>query len=145
VSLPTGEALPARPWDTAPISLQLALARGHRWLTLLTTGEVQSLGEIAAREGVDSSYVSRTVNLTTIAPDNVAASNPGPSLLQPINRRQSPRPFGVPQFIESGSRRRGRTQAYGAVSNAHTGMASGGSVPAAALRRRPCHRLNYAR
>ena len=73
VTLPTGEALPARPWDTAPTALQLALARGHRWLALLTSGEVKSLREIAAREGVDSSYVSRMVNLTTLAPDIVAA------------------------------------------------------------------------
>lgn len=29
--------------------------------------------DIAAREGVDSSYVSRMVNLTTLAPDIVAA------------------------------------------------------------------------
>jgi hypothetical protein len=74
VTLPSGEALPpARPWDTAPTALQLALARGHRWLALLTSGEVKSLREIAAREGVDSSYVSRMVNLTTLAPDIVAA------------------------------------------------------------------------
>lgn len=73
VTLPTGEALPVRPWDTAPTPLQLALARGHRWLALLTSGEVRSLREIARREGVDGSYVSRMVNLTTLAPDIVAA------------------------------------------------------------------------
>jgi hypothetical protein len=73
VTLPTGEALPVRPWDTAPTPLQLAFARGHRWLALLTSGEVKSLREIAGREGVDSSYVSRMVNLTTFAPDIVAA------------------------------------------------------------------------
>ena len=73
VTLPNGEAEPARPWDTQPTSLQLALARGHRWLAMLTSGEVKSLREIARREGVDSSYVSRMVNLTTLAPDIVAA------------------------------------------------------------------------
>jgi len=31
------------------------------------------LKEIAAREGIDNSYVSRMVNLTTLAPDIVAA------------------------------------------------------------------------
>jgi hypothetical protein len=40
---------------------------------MLTSGEARSLREIAAREGVDSSYVSRMVNLTTLAPDVVAA------------------------------------------------------------------------
>ena len=73
VTLPNGEAEPARPWDTEPTPLQLAHARGHRWLALLTSGEARSLREIARREGVDSSYVSRMVNLTTLAPDIVAA------------------------------------------------------------------------
>ncbi len=40
---------------------------------MLESGETNSLREIAAREGVDSSYVSRMVNLTTLAPDIVAA------------------------------------------------------------------------
>lgn len=73
VTLPSGETARARPWDTAATSLQLALARGHRWLAMLTTGEVKSLKEIAAMEGIDNSYVSRMVNLTTLAPDIVAA------------------------------------------------------------------------
>jgi len=34
---------------------------------------VNSLRELARTEGVDSSYVSRMVNLTTLAPDIVAA------------------------------------------------------------------------
>jgi hypothetical protein len=40
---------------------------------MLESGMVKSLREIARREGVDSSYVSRMVNLTTLAPDIVAA------------------------------------------------------------------------
>ena len=73
VRLPNGETAKARPWDTAATSLQLALARGRRWLAMLESGEAKSLKEIAAREGVDNSYVSRMVNLTTLAPDIVAA------------------------------------------------------------------------
>ena len=73
VTLPNGEAATPRPWDTAATPLQLALARGHRWLAMLESGEVKSLKEIAAREGVDNSYVSRMVNLTTLAPDIVDA------------------------------------------------------------------------
>jgi hypothetical protein len=73
VTLPTGETATARPWDTATTPLQLALARGHRWLAMLESGEAKSLKEIAAREGIDNSYVSRMVNLTTLAPDIVAA------------------------------------------------------------------------
>lgn len=73
VTLPNGEAATPRPWDTAATPLQLALARGHRWLAMLESGEVKSLKEIAAREGVGNSYVSRMVNLTTLAPDIVDA------------------------------------------------------------------------
>jgi hypothetical protein len=71
--LPDGGNVQTRPWDTTPKPLQLALARGHRWLAVLESGEVGSMKEIARREGVDDSYVSRMVNLTTLAPDIVAA------------------------------------------------------------------------
>ena len=73
VTLPNGETVKARPWDTKATPLQMALARGHRWLAMLTSGENKSLKEIAERENVDPSYVSRMVNLTTLAPDIVAA------------------------------------------------------------------------
>jgi hypothetical protein len=73
VTLPNGETAKARPWDTVVTPLQLALARGHRWLAMLESGEAKSLKEIATREVIDSSYVSRMVNLTTLAPDIVAA------------------------------------------------------------------------
>ncbi len=73
VTLPNGETAKARPWDTATTPLQLALARGHRWLAMLQSSEAKSLKEIATREGVDNSYISRMVNLTTLAPDIVAA------------------------------------------------------------------------
>lgn len=73
VTLPNGEPGKPRPWDTAPTPLQLALVRGYRWLAMLESGEVKSMTEIAKREGVDNSYVSRMVNLTTLAPDIVEA------------------------------------------------------------------------
>lgn len=73
VTLPNGEIAKPRPWDTAATPLQLALARGHRWLAMLESGEVGSLKEIAQHEGVDASYVSRMVNLTALAPDIVAS------------------------------------------------------------------------
>lgn len=41
----------------APTSIQLALA-------MLESGEAKSWKEIATREGIDDSYVSRVVNLT---------------------------------------------------------------------------------
>ena len=73
VTLPNGETVRARPWDTATTPLQLALARGHRWLAMLESGEVKTMRELAAREGVDNSYVSRMINLTLLPPWTVAA------------------------------------------------------------------------
>jgi hypothetical protein len=40
---------------------------------MFESGEVSSLKEIAKREGIDSSYVSRMINLTTLAPEIVEA------------------------------------------------------------------------
>ena len=75
ITLPNGETgkpqKPQKPLEPTP--MQLALARGHRWLAMLESGKVKSLTEIAKREDVDNSYVSRMVNLTTLAPDIVAA------------------------------------------------------------------------
>ena len=73
VTLPNGEIAKPRSWDVAATPLQLALARGHRWLAMLESGEAKSLKEIAVRESVDNSYVSRMVNLTTLAPEIVNA------------------------------------------------------------------------
>jgi len=73
VTLPNGETAQVRPWDVAPTSVQLALARGYRWLAMLESGEAKSLKEITTREGIDNNYFSRMVNLTTLAPDIVAA------------------------------------------------------------------------
>ena len=58
---------------TGATPLQLALARGHRWLRMLEAGEAASMSEIARREGTDHSYVARHINLTLLAPDIVAA------------------------------------------------------------------------
>jgi hypothetical protein len=73
VTLPNGEPGKPRPWDAAATPLQLALARGHRWLAMMESGEVKTMTELAKREGIDNSYVSRMVNLTTLAPDIVEA------------------------------------------------------------------------
>jgi len=40
---------------------------------LVESGKVSSLKEIAKREGIDSSYISRMINLTTLAPELVEA------------------------------------------------------------------------
>ena len=73
VTLPDGTTIQPRPWDDTPTPIQQALARGHRWLEMLQSGQAQSLTEVAEQEGMDRAYVSRMVNLTTLAPDIVAA------------------------------------------------------------------------
>ena len=54
-------------------ALQIALARDHRWLRQIECGKVANLSAIAKLENVDRSYISRMVNLTTLAPDIQAA------------------------------------------------------------------------
>lgn len=72
IMLPNGEEGMAN-LPKKPTAMQLALARGHRWLAMLESGEVKTMRELAAREGVDNSYVSRMVNLTLLPPWTIAA------------------------------------------------------------------------
>ena len=50
-----------------------AIARGFRWRKLLETGVYGTIEEIAAAEKINSSYVSRLLRLTLLAPDIVEA------------------------------------------------------------------------
>ena len=59
--------------EAKPTALQVALARGHRWLRQIESGRVANIAAIAKQEDVDRSYISRMVNLTTLAPDIQAA------------------------------------------------------------------------
>ena len=58
---------------SAPTALQVALARGHRWLRQIESGKVANIAAIAKAENVDRSYISRMINLTTLAPEIKAA------------------------------------------------------------------------
>ncbi len=73
VMLPDGTTFQPREWDGEPTPIQMALARGYRWLAMLESGKVKNLTEIATLEGIDNSYVSRMVNLTSLAPEIMAA------------------------------------------------------------------------
>lgn len=50
-----------------------ALVRAHRWRRRVESGEVGSMTELAAEEGVTAPYVFRLLRLTCLAPDIVAA------------------------------------------------------------------------
>jgi hypothetical protein len=54
-------------------ALVLAVVRAHRWKELLESGRYPSIDALAARMGVDSSYVGRHLNLALLAPDVVEA------------------------------------------------------------------------
>jgi len=69
------EGLPRRRRTAPPTpsALVLAVVRGHRWKELLESGRYPSIDALAARMGVDSSYVGRHLNLGLLAPDIVEA------------------------------------------------------------------------
>ncbi len=54
-------------------ALLKALARGFRWRKLLETGEFATIEEIADAENINSSYVSRVLRMTLLAPEIVEA------------------------------------------------------------------------
>ncbi|UXI68948.1 LacI family transcriptional regulator [Tahibacter amnicola] len=71
--LPRTEHMDPRAEPRTATPLQLALARGHRWLGMIERGEVASMSEIARQTGGDPSYIARMINLTTLAPGIVEA------------------------------------------------------------------------
>lgn len=54
-------------------ALVKALARAFRWKRMLESGEVTTIAELAEREGIAVSYVTRLLRLTLLAPDIVEA------------------------------------------------------------------------
>lgn len=50
-----------------------ALARAFRWKRMLESGEFTTIAELAEREGIAPSYMTRVLRLTLLAPDIVGA------------------------------------------------------------------------
>jgi len=69
MQLPDG-AMPTRRTDS---TLVKALARAFRWKRMLDSGEFATIAELAEREGIASSYMTRVLRLTLLAPDIVEA------------------------------------------------------------------------
>ena len=61
-------------------TLVKALARAFRWRRMMESGRFTTLNELAAAEKINSSYVSRLLRLTLLAPDIVEAILDGPQL-----------------------------------------------------------------
>lgn len=54
-------------------TLLKAIARAFRWRKLLETGKFRTITELSQAEKINSSYVSRVLRLTLLAPDLVEA------------------------------------------------------------------------
>ena len=75
------------------ITLIKAVARAFRWRRMLETGRFSTINELAAAEKINSSYVSRVLRLTLLAPDIVEAILDGrqpegmtlPALMKPFS------------------------------------------------------------
>ena len=64
-------------------TLVKALARAFRWKRMLESGEFATIAELAEREGIAPSYMTRLLRLTLLAPDIVEAildSTQGPDV-----------------------------------------------------------------
>ncbi|MDR5654990.1 hypothetical protein [Ruixingdingia sedimenti] len=57
----------------ADSTLIKALARAFRWKRMLESGEFATIAELAEREGIAPSYMTRVLRLTLLAPDIVEA------------------------------------------------------------------------
>lgn len=78
--------------SAADTTLVKAVARAFRWRRMLESGRFATINELAAAEKINSSYVSRLLRLTLLAPDIVEAILDGrqpkgmtlPELMQPL-------------------------------------------------------------
>ena len=73
VITPDGASAWVSPRTRIDSTMIKALARGFRWRKLLETGVYGTIEEIAAAEKINSSYVSRLLRMTLLAPEIVEA------------------------------------------------------------------------
>ena len=90
--VPTLGGMAPRGAAAADTTLVKALARAFRWQRMMETGRFATINELAAAEKINSSYVSRLLRLTLLAPDIVEAILDGrqpeamtlPALMEPF-------------------------------------------------------------
>ena len=78
--------------SAADTTLVKAVARAFRWRRMMETGRFATINELAAAEKINSSYVSRLLRLTLLAPGIVEAILDGrqpegmtlPALMEPF-------------------------------------------------------------
>jgi len=109
VIAPDGTEAPAVAAAQIDSTLVKALARAFRWRRMLESGVVSTVGEIAAREKINKSYVSRVLRLTLLASEIVEAILDGrqaagwclPALLKPPPCRWDQQRDPLPAYIHS--------------------------------------------
>lgn len=69
MQLPDGAVQPRRTDST----LVKALARAFRWKRMLESGDFATIAELAEREGIATSYMTRILRLTQLEPDIIEA------------------------------------------------------------------------
>nr|WP_134727199.1 hypothetical protein [Paracoccus luteus] len=69
MQMPEGATQPRRTDNT----LVKALARAFRWKHMLESGEFATVAELAEREAIAPSYMTRVLRLTLLAPDVIEA------------------------------------------------------------------------
>ena len=62
-----------RPERTPDSTLVKALARAFRWKRMLDSGEFATIAELAEREGIAPSYMTRVLRLTQLEPGIIEA------------------------------------------------------------------------
>jgi hypothetical protein len=62
-----------RPERTPDSTLVKALARAFRWKRMLESGEFTTIAELAEREGIATSYMTRLLRLTQLEPGIIEA------------------------------------------------------------------------
>jgi len=91
VLAPDGAPMPPAP-PHVDSTLVKAIARAFRWQKMLETGRYATIKEIAKAERINSSYVSRVLRLTLLAPVTVEAILEG---RHPLTLAESMAPFPV--------------------------------------------------
>jgi len=86
----------ARPRVRIDSTLVKALARAFRWRRMLESGVVATVAEIAARERINASYVSRVLRLTLLEPEIVEGILDGrqPEVTLPVLMKRVPVVWG---------------------------------------------------
>ena len=87
------DGMAPRGTSAADTTLVKALARAFRWRRMMEAGRFATINELAAAEKINSSYVSRLLRLTLLAPDIVDAILDGrqpegmtlPALMEPFS------------------------------------------------------------